>query len=213
MAARSSSQRREWSGAGGIATLTTFAALLILSNLAGGQSSNQRAAAREQTTTNRSCEAFSWCRQLLSGTDSSVLRYRNTSSACRHCPCRSLAGELNLALVTAPPQDAQIAATPFAQAPLYAALLETHPANHNERLVLSDLAKDNWILFARRVHPTIHDAILDTASREGIPPRKPTRLSYLILDLRPGTSLCAQRGNPRGVHNHSGSPQSPPHAS
>jgi hypothetical protein len=38
--------------------------------------------------------------------------------------------------------------------------------------VLSDLAKDNWIPFARRVHPTIHDAILDTASREGIPPRK-----------------------------------------
>jgi DNA-binding transcriptional LysR family regulator len=83
-----------------------------------------------------------------------------------------LAGELNLALVTAPPEDAQIAATPFAQASLYAALPETHPAIHNERLVLSDLAKDNWILFARRVHPTIHDAILETASREKIPPRK-----------------------------------------
>jgi DNA-binding transcriptional LysR family regulator len=99
-----------------------------------------------------------------------------------------LAGELNLALVTAPPEDAQIAATPFAQAPLYAALLETHPAIHNERLVLSDLAKDNWILFARRVHPTIHDAILDTASREGIPPRK----AHDIMALRQAIHLVSE---------------------
>ena len=63
-----------------------------------------------------------------------------------------LAGELSLALVTAPPEDAQIAATPFAQAPLYAALLETHPAIHNERLMLSDLARDNWPL---RCIPTV----------------------------------------------------------
>jgi DNA-binding transcriptional LysR family regulator len=99
-----------------------------------------------------------------------------------------LAGELNLALVTAPPEDAQIVATPFAQAPLYAALLETHPAIHNERLVLSDLAKDNWILFARRVHPTIHDAILDTANRAGIPPRK----AHEIMAVRQAIHLVSE---------------------
>ena len=99
-----------------------------------------------------------------------------------------LAGELNLALVTAPPEDAQIAATPFAQAPLYAALLETHAAIHNERLVLSDLAKDNWILFARQVHPTIHDAILDTASRGGIAPQK----AHDIMAVRQAIHLVSE---------------------
>jgi hypothetical protein len=34
------------------------------------------------------------------------------------------------------------------------------------------LAKDEWILFARRVHPVIHDAILDASRREGITPKR-----------------------------------------
>ena len=79
-----------------------------------------------------------------------------------------LAGEMNLALVTAPPKDARITAVPFARAPLYAALPETHRAAHNERLALRDLAEDEWILLARQVHPIIHDAILDTAQSEAI---------------------------------------------
>ena len=37
--------------------------------------------------------------------------------------------------------------------------------------MLQDLARDEWILFARRVHPIVHDAILDVARREGIAPR------------------------------------------
>jgi DNA-binding transcriptional LysR family regulator len=82
-----------------------------------------------------------------------------------------LEGELNLALVMAPPQDARITAVPFAPAPLYAALPETHSAAHKERLVLQDLAKDEWILFARRVHPLVHEAIMDTARRQSIVPK------------------------------------------
>jgi len=68
-----------------------------------------------------------------------------------------LAGELNLALVTAPPEHPQITAAPFALAPLYAALPETHAAAQKEQIELQDLAKGEWILFARRVHPVVHD--------------------------------------------------------
>ena len=82
------------------------------------------------------------------------------------------AGELNLALVTAPEDDDQIIAVPFARAPLYVAFLETHPAARSERVVLADLAKDDWILFSREVHPMVHDAILDAARRQGITPKK-----------------------------------------
>ena len=82
-----------------------------------------------------------------------------------------LAGEMNLALVTAPPEDSQIEASPFVLTPLYAALPEGHAAAQKEQLVLQDLAKDEWILFARRVHPVVHDAIMDATRREGIAPK------------------------------------------
>ena len=82
-----------------------------------------------------------------------------------------LVGEVNLALVTAPPRDAQITAVPFAPAHLYAALPEAHPAAHKKRLVLQDLAKDEWILSAKRVHPLLYEAIMDSARRASIAPR------------------------------------------
>jgi DNA-binding transcriptional LysR family regulator len=82
-----------------------------------------------------------------------------------------LAGELNLALVTAPPEDAQITAVAFARAPLHVALPHTHRAARKEHIALRDLAADQWILLAKHVHPIIHDAILRTAQCEGIIPK------------------------------------------
>ena len=81
-----------------------------------------------------------------------------------------IARELNLALVVAPPDNSQVTTATFAETHLYAALPQTHPAAGKELIALQDLAKDEWILFARRVHPVIHDAILDAARREGITP-------------------------------------------
>lgn len=85
---------------------------------------------------------------------------------------RSVAvGELNFALVTAPLLNADIIAVPFAQAPLYAALPENHPAVKNETLGLRDLANDEWILFPKRLHPIVYDAIMASARRDGITPK------------------------------------------
>ncbi len=33
-------------------------------------------------------------------------------------------------------------------------------------------AKDEWILFARRSHPVVRDAIMDAAQRQGIAPKQ-----------------------------------------
>jgi len=74
-------------------------------------------------------------------------------------------------LVTAPPDNSQITAATFAETHLYAALPQTHAAAQKELIALQDLARDEWILFARRVHPVIHDAILDASRREGIAPK------------------------------------------
>jgi DNA-binding transcriptional LysR family regulator len=83
-----------------------------------------------------------------------------------------MAGELNLALVTAPPDNSQITAITFAETHLYVALPQSHAAAQKQYVTLQDLAKDEWILFARRVHPVIHDAILDASRREGITPKR-----------------------------------------
>jgi DNA-binding transcriptional LysR family regulator len=82
-----------------------------------------------------------------------------------------MAGDLNLALVTAPPENSQITAVAFAQTPLYAALPPTHAAAQKEDIALQDLARDEWIVFTRRVHPVIHDEIMDAARRDGIVPK------------------------------------------
>jgi DNA-binding transcriptional LysR family regulator len=79
-----------------------------------------------------------------------------------------IVGDLNMALVTAPPEDTRLTAISFARAPLCAAIPESHRCVHNERLALRDLEKDDWILSAKQVHPMIYDAILKSAELAGI---------------------------------------------
>jgi DNA-binding transcriptional LysR family regulator len=83
-----------------------------------------------------------------------------------------LAGDLSLALVTAPPTDSQITSVPFARAPLYVALLRNHPAAEKDRVAVRDLAADEWILLARGVHPFVQDAISQIAQLAGIAPKE-----------------------------------------
>ena len=101
-----------------------------------------------------------------------------------------LAGELDFAIVTAPPKDGQITAAPFARAPLYAALPETHEAAHKERLMLQDLAKNHWILFAKQVNPLAYDAIMDLAQREAIHPKAP----HHIMVAHEAIQLVSEQG-------------------
>lgn len=82
-----------------------------------------------------------------------------------------LTGELNLALVTAPPPDPTITAVPFASAPVYAALPLDHPEVHKKELFLQDLSRDEWILCVRDASPMVHDAIMETARARSIAPK------------------------------------------
>jgi DNA-binding transcriptional LysR family regulator len=100
-----------------------------------------------------------------------------------------MAGELNLALVTAPLENSRITAVPFALTPLYAALPESHSAAQKEQVSLQDLTKDDWILFGRRVHPVVHDAIVDAARREGISPKN----VHDIITSQQAIHLVAER--------------------
>lgn len=117
-----------------------------------------------------------------------------------------LVGELSLALVTAPPPDTQITAVPFARAPLYAALPATHPSAQKEHLLIQDLAQDDWILLAKRVHPLVHEAIMDAARRESIAPN----YAHNAITAQQAVDLVAEhlgvailtKPAQRGLHAH-----------
>ena len=100
------------------------------------------------------------------------LRIHLISDFSRELVRSVMAGDMNLALVTAPPESSRITAAAFAQTRFYAALPLTHAAAQKEEVRLQDLARDEWILFARRAHPIIYEAIIDAAQRQGIAPKQ-----------------------------------------
>jgi LysR family transcriptional regulator, benzoate and cis,cis-muconate-responsive activator of ben and cat genes len=83
-----------------------------------------------------------------------------------------LANELHLALVTAPPADAKLTAVPFAETRLCAVFSDGHAAAQKEQVTLEDFANDEWILLPQNVNTAIHDTILETAAKTGIPFRQ-----------------------------------------
>jgi DNA-binding transcriptional LysR family regulator len=101
---------------------------------------------------------------------------------------RVMAGDLNMALVTAPSENSRITAAPFAQTHLYAALPQTHAAAHKEDVAFQDLAKDEWILFAWRSYPVVRAAIMEAAQRQGIVPRH----AHDILTAQEAIHLVSQ---------------------
>ena len=100
------------------------------------------------------------------------LRIQLISDFSRELVRSVMAGDMSLALVTAPPESSRITAAAFAQTHFYVALPLTHAAAQKEDVRLKDLARDEWILFARRAHPIIYEAIMDAAQRQGIAPKQ-----------------------------------------
>jgi DNA-binding transcriptional LysR family regulator len=82
-----------------------------------------------------------------------------------------LACDLHLALVPDPPADAEITRVPFARASPFVFLPVTHRMAGKEHVALQELANDEWIVFSKRLQPSVHEAIMDTARSEGISPK------------------------------------------
>jgi DNA-binding transcriptional LysR family regulator len=81
-----------------------------------------------------------------------------------------LAGDLDLALVTAPPTDSRIISATFASGPLYAAFSDGHEAIKRDSIGLRDLDRESWILFAKCIHPVAYEVVMELAHRERIRP-------------------------------------------
>lgn len=79
-----------------------------------------------------------------------------------------IVGKLDMALIANPGPNRKLTTTKVTEAPLYVVLPETSPLAANETVTLSDLADQHWILFERKAHPGVYDAILRRAEEEEI---------------------------------------------
>ena len=82
-----------------------------------------------------------------------------------------LVGEVNIALVTAPPQDAQITAVPFAPVRSTLYFQRTTPLLTKNTWFSRIWPRMKWILFPKRFDPIVFETIMDAAQRGSIAPR------------------------------------------
>ncbi len=81
-----------------------------------------------------------------------------------------LAGSLDLAIVAEPPQPRHLTMTKVAESPFYIAMLEHDKLAYERSVTLDALANRTWVLFERRMHPPVYDAVMRLAEQRGIVP-------------------------------------------
>lgn len=84
--------------------------------------------------------------------------------------------KLDLALVANPGANRRLTSTKVSEAPLYIILPENSPLISKETVTLMDLSDYMWILFERKAHPNMYDAIFRRAAEEEIVVRNGQRV-------------------------------------
>jgi DNA-binding transcriptional LysR family regulator len=79
-----------------------------------------------------------------------------------------LTSTLDLALIANPAPNLKLTMTKVTEAPFYIAIREEDSVDLKTVLTLDDIRDMPWILFDRKVHPLLYDAILRRAAEEGI---------------------------------------------
>ncbi len=79
-----------------------------------------------------------------------------------------IVSKLDLALIANPGPNRKLTTTKVSEAPMYVVLPDNCPLAAQEAVALADLANYSWILFERKAHPGMYDAILRRADEEEI---------------------------------------------
>jgi len=83
-----------------------------------------------------------------------------------------LAGSLDLAVATEPPESPILTTVKIAESPFYIAMSKRDKLADYPSITLDAMAGRCWILFARRLHPLLYDAVLHLAAQRNIVPAK-----------------------------------------
>ncbi len=81
-----------------------------------------------------------------------------------------LAGSLDLAFVTHPPDSRLLTTIQIAESPFYIAMAKRDNLASQASVTLEALADRRWVIFERRLHPTLYDLVLHTAEQRNIRP-------------------------------------------
>jgi DNA-binding transcriptional LysR family regulator len=79
-----------------------------------------------------------------------------------------IVSKLDLALIANPGPNRKLTTTKVSEAPMFVVLPDNSPLAAQEAVALADLANYSWILFERKAHPGMYDAILRRAAEEEI---------------------------------------------
>jgi DNA-binding transcriptional LysR family regulator len=89
-----------------------------------------------------------------------------------------LAGCLDLAIATEPPESKRLTMVKVAEAPFYIAMSEDDELACERFVTLEALANRCWVLFERRVHPPVYDAVMRIAQERKV---APARVQHIVV--------------------------------
>jgi DNA-binding transcriptional LysR family regulator len=81
-----------------------------------------------------------------------------------------LAGGLDLAIATEPPESPLLTTVKIGESPFYIAMSKRDKLAEQRSVTLNDLADRSWVIFERRLHPPVYDAVMQLARAKKIAP-------------------------------------------
>jgi DNA-binding transcriptional LysR family regulator len=83
-----------------------------------------------------------------------------------------MAGAIDLAIATEPPDSPSLTRVKVTEAPFYIAVSKHHDLATSRQISLSMLHGQKWILFERRLHPPVYDKVLRCAETQSSAPEE-----------------------------------------
>ena len=89
-----------------------------------------------------------------------------------------LAGGLDLAIATEPPDSKRLTTVKVAESPFYIAMSEEDELAYESFITLDALAGRPWVIFERRMHPPVYDAVMRLAEERKV---APARVDHIVV--------------------------------
>lgn len=83
-----------------------------------------------------------------------------------------LSGSLDLAIATEPPESKHLTTVKVEESPFYIAMLEEDKLAYEDFVTLEMIAKRPWVIFERRMHAPVYDAVMRVAEERKVAPAK-----------------------------------------
>ena len=83
-----------------------------------------------------------------------------------------LAGALDLAIATEPPESERLTMVEVAESPFYIAMSKEDELASEPSVTLDALAGRSWVIFERRMHPPVYDSVMRLAQERNTTPAK-----------------------------------------